>query len=73
MSFPNFVKDRDFKNLMQLTLNKNQDKRYCTLDQISEHIWFKDFSFDDLISLNMKPAFILKLKVMKINASLNHI
>ena len=55
MTFPNFVKDRDFKNLMQLMLNKNQTQRFSTLEQISGHIWFKDFSWDDLISLNITP------------------
>ena len=58
LSFPNFVKDHDFKNLMQLMLNKNQAQRFCKLDQIQSHIWFKDFSWDDLISLNIKPAYL---------------
>ena len=62
MSFPNFVKDRDFKNLIQLMLNENQSQRFCTLEQISSHIWFNDFSWDDLISLNIKPAFIPKIE-----------
>ena len=58
LTFPNFVKDHDFKNLMQLMLNKNQTQRFCKLEQIQSHIWFKEFSWDDLISLNMKPAFL---------------
>ena len=58
LTFPNFVKDHDFKNLMQLMLSKNQTQRFCKLEQIQSHIWFKEFSWDDLISLNMKPAFI---------------
>ena len=62
MSFPNFVKDHDFKNLMQLMLNKNQTQRFCKLEQISSHIWFKDFSWDDLFSLNMKPAYTYKME-----------
>ena len=62
MTFPNYVKDRDFKNLIQLMLNKNQSQRFCTLEQISSHIWFNDFSWDDLISLNIKPAFIPKIE-----------
>ena len=52
------MKDHDFKNLMQLMLSKNQTQRFCKLEQIQSHIWFKEFSWDDLISLNMKPAFI---------------
>ena len=42
-------------------LNKNQAQRYSKLEQIKNHIWFKDFSWDDLISLNMKPAYIPKI------------
>ncbi len=62
MTFPDFVKDNDFKNLINQMLNKNKDKRLCKLDQISCHNWFRDFSFDDLISLNMKPPYIPKLQ-----------
>ena len=50
LTFPNFVKDHDFKNLMQLMLSKNQTQRFYKLEQIQSHIWFKDFSWDDLIS-----------------------
>ena len=39
-------------------LNKNQSQRFSKLEQIQSHIWFKDFSWDDLISLNMKPAYL---------------
>ena len=63
LTFPNFVKDHDFKNLMQLMLSKNQAQRFYKLEQIQSHIWFKDFSWDDLISLNMKPAYIPKIDI----------
>ena len=43
-------------------LNKNQTQRFCKLDQIQSHIWFKDFSWDVLISLNMKPAYLPKIE-----------
>ena len=62
LSFPKFVNDHDFKSLMHSMLNKNQLSRYSTFEQISSHIWFKDFNFDDLISLNMKPAYIPKIE-----------
>ena len=42
-------------------LEKNESKRLCKLDQIISHNWFSDFSFDDLISLNMKPPYIPRL------------
>ena len=39
-------------------LNKNHLSRYSKLGQISSHIWFQNFNWDDLISMNMDPAFI---------------
>ena len=57
------MKDHDFKNLMQLMLSKNQTQRFYKLEQIQSHIWFKDFSWDDLISLNLEPAFVPKIDI----------
>ena len=57
------MKDHDFKSLMQAMLNKNQTQRFSKLEQIQSHIWFKDFSWDDLISLNMKPDYIPKIDI----------
>ena len=57
LTFPNFIKDRDFKNLMCLMLTKNYIFRYTKLSQISCHIWFQNFNWEELISMNMKPAF----------------
>jgi hypothetical protein len=42
-------------------LEKNESKRLYKLDQIVSHNWFRDFSFDDLILLNMKPPYIPKM------------
>jgi hypothetical protein len=47
---------------MQLMLNKNHMSRYSKLGQISSHIWFQNFNWDDLISMNMKPAFLPTIK-----------
>ena len=57
MTFPDDVKDYDFRNLMYLMLNKDLERRYCTFDEISRHIYFKDFNWDELISLNMEPPY----------------
>ena len=56
---------------MQLMLSKNQTQRFSKLEQIQSHIWFKDFSWDDLISLNLEPAYLPKLILMKRNVKLN--
>ena len=42
-------------------LEKNESKRLYKLDQIVSHNWFSDFSFDDLLVLNMKPPYIPKM------------
>ena len=62
LNFPDHVKDYDFKNLMQHMLDKNLDTRYSKFDQISSHIYFKDFNWDELISLNMEPGYKPKIQ-----------
>lgn len=62
LNFPQFVNDYDFKNLIQKMLNKNKALRSTKFEQISSHIWFKDFNWDELISLNMSPAFIPEIE-----------
>ena len=42
-------------------LDKNLETRYCKFDQIAGHIYFKDFNWNELISLNMEPAYIPKI------------
>ena len=61
LTFPDNVKDYDFKNLMIHMLDKNIDTRYSKFDQIAGHIYFKDFNWDELISLNMEPAYVPKI------------
>jgi len=43
-------------------LDKNLETRYSKLEQISGHIYFKDFNWDELISMNMEPAYRPKIK-----------
>ena len=42
-------------------LNKNKEIRYSKFEQISGHIWFKDFDWDALISLDMQPEYFPKI------------
>ena len=39
-------------------LNKNKEIRHCNFEQISGHVWLKDFNWDSLISLDMVPEFM---------------
>ena len=55
------MKDYDFRNLMQHMLDKKLETRYCKFDQIAGHIYFKDFNWNELISLNMEPAYMPKI------------
>ena len=55
MTFPNFCRDHDFKLLMQQMLTKNPMRRMSKFSQVKSHIWFSNFNWEDLISLNM-PA-----------------
>ena len=61
IAFPEFLDDQDFKNLIQLMLNKNKEIRYSKFEQISGHIWFKDFDWDALISLDIVPEYLPKI------------
>jgi len=62
ISFPPFCKDKEFKNLIRLMLEKNPLKRITTLDSVKKHIWFNGFNWEDLISLNMNPPYVPKIK-----------
>ena len=46
---------------MQHMLDKNLETRYANFEQISAHIYFKDFNWDELISLNMEPGYKPKI------------
>lgn len=72
MTFPNFIHDHDFKVLMQNMLCKNLNGRYTKFEEIAGHIWFKDFSFDDLISFNIEPPYIPKVEENEISNSSQH-
>ena len=63
LKFPNFIKDRDFKGLVQLMLEKKYVDRYCTFSQIKNHVWFADFNWDELESMEMKACYIPNLNV----------
>ena len=61
IAFPEFLDDQEFKNLIQLMLNKNKEIRYSKFEQISGHIWFKDLDWDALISLDIVPEYLPKI------------
>lgn len=60
LQFPNFCKDKEFKQLMIHMLCKNPLNRLTKANQIKNHVWFQKFNWEELMSLNMKPAYIVK-------------
>ena len=46
-------------------LNKNKEIRYSKFEQISGHVWFKDFDWEALISLDMEPEYFPKIEEKK--------
>ena len=67
VNFPMNIRDKNCKNLIQLMLNKNKSSRYYKFEQRSNHIWFKDFNWDSLLSLDMKPEYIPLITLKKEN------
>jgi cGMP-dependent protein kinase len=45
MIFPPFVKDKEFKNLINMMLSKNPLNRIYELSHVKNNIFFKDFNW----------------------------
>ena len=65
LKFPNNCKDITFKRLMIEMLSKSPFSRLYKLKKIKNHIFFSDFDWEGLYSLNIKPPVIPKLKKPK--------
>ena len=65
LTFPNFVKDEKFMNLMNKMLKKNPTNRLWKFKQIKEDPYFNDFDWNKLISLSYPPPYKLKMKEEK--------
>ena len=55
--FPQHCKDKAFKDLMKSMLNKTLSLRLNHLDEIKRHLWFKNFDWDELLSMTMEPPY----------------
>ena len=62
LTFPSFVKDEKFMQLMQKMLRKSPTNRLWKFKQIKEDPYFKDFDWNKLISLSYPPPYKLKMK-----------
>ena len=57
LQYPDYCTDFEFKNLINHMLVKKLMNRMSKISQIKTHIWFKDFNWEDLISLKMTPPY----------------
>ena len=62
LSFPNFVHDDKFMQLMNKMLRKNPTNRLWKFKQIKEEPYFEDFDWNKLISLSYPPPYLIKMK-----------
>ena len=62
MNIPKDCKDKEFKNLISKMLNKQHNQRLSNYDKIITDPFYKNFSFEELINLNLPPAYVPKLK-----------
>ena len=67
LTFPNFVHDEKFMQLMNKMLKKNPTNRLWKFKQIKQDPYFADFDWNKLISLSYPPPYMLKMKEDKEN------
>ena len=65
LTFPSFVKDEKFMQLMQKMLRQSPTNISWKFRQIKEDLYFKDFDWNKLISLSYPPPYKLKMKEEK--------
>ena len=68
LTFPNFVKDKEFMTLINKMLRKSPTNRLWKFKQIKEDPYFKDFDWNKLISLSYPAPYKLKMKEDKENS-----
>ncbi len=54
IKFPNFTKDKEFKHLINFMLAKNIMQRCYKFNNIKNHPWFANFSWDNLINMSLE-------------------
>ena len=71
LNFPEYCKDKKFRSLISQMLCKNPISRISKLGQIKIHPWFCEFDWEGLMSLNIRPEVIPKLKVNELDMKKN--
>ena len=73
LTFPPFVHDHEFINLLTKMLKKNPTSRLWKVQQIKEEPYFKNFNWNKLISLSIPPPYKIKFKKEKEVISTNYL
>jgi cGMP-dependent protein kinase len=74
LTFPSFVNDHLFKDLIQKLLIKDPNKRLSQYMKIREHPYFKDFDWEKLISLDLKAPYTFKLHdIIPLNSNMMYL
>ena len=60
LTFPEqyIIITKEFRHLMKKMLDKNPSYRLSNFNSIKNHPWFKDFKWDELNNLNLKPPYL---------------
>ena len=61
LTFPSFVHDDLFMNLMIKMMKKSPTNRLWKFEQIKENPYFKDFDWEKLMSFSLEPPYIVKI------------
>ena len=69
LTFPNFVHDEKFMDLLIKMLKKNPTSRLYKLQQIKEQPYWREFNWNKLISLGIDPPYKIKMKKEKEDTS----
>jgi cGMP-dependent protein kinase len=67
LSFPNFSKDNNYKNLMRSMLKKNVLTRISNLNQVKSHPYFEEFDWEGLIGLSIDVPYMIKIQHEQLN------
>eukprot|EP00340_Litonotus_pictus_P000089 CAMPEP_0170524030 /NCGR_PEP_ID=MMETSP0209-20121228/9471_1 /TAXON_ID=665100 ORGANISM="Litonotus pictus, Strain P1" /NCGR_SAMPLE_ID=MMETSP0209 /ASSEMBLY_ACC=CAM_ASM_000301 /LENGTH=189 /DNA_ID=CAMNT_0010812493 /DNA_START=357 /DNA_END=926 /DNA_ORIENTATION=+ len=62
LKIPRDCKDKDFRNLIYKMLTKDPKIRLCNYDKIITDPFYRNFSFEELINMNLPAAYVPKLK-----------
>jgi hypothetical protein len=60
VTYPDAANAYDLNSFLNILLSKKVSNRLCNLNSLRSHNFFKDFNFDDLIDLKVKPSYVPK-------------